>query len=394
MAAPGAAREPLIAGARDPGEMVAALADPATTAAAGRGTAPDHLVLQGLEKRYGDAAVVRALDLSVRPGEFIALLGPSGCGKTTTLRMTAGLVPVTSGRIVVAGRDITGLPPYRRDIGLVFQNYSLFPHMSVARNVAFGLEMRNVAKAEARERVAEALGMVRLQAYGERRPRELSGGQQQRVALARALVIRPSILLLDEPLSNLDAKLREEMRTEIRDIQRRLGITTLFVTHDQVEALSMCDRVAVMEAGRLVQLGTPHEIYEHPRNPFIADFVGRTNKLRGTVREPGLVEVGPLRLRADGTPPPGARSLVMVRPHRIRIAGPVGSPPDGRENMASGRVVRTTYVGDILQYDVDVGPGVLQVEMPTAAGPEPHGPGDPVEVRWSARDTLVFPEAA
>ena len=199
---------------------------------------------------------------------------------------------------------------------------------------------------------------------------------------------------MDEPLSNLDAKLREEMRTEIRDIQRRLEITTLFVTHDQVEALSMCDRVAVMEAGRLVQLGTPHEIYEHPRDPFIADFVGRTNKLRGTVREPGLVEVGPLRLRADGTPPPGARALVMVRPHRIRIAGPVGSPPDGRENMASGRVVRTTYVGDILQYDVDVGPGVLQVEMPTAAGPEPHGPGDPVEVRWSARDTLVFPEEA
>ena len=375
--------------------MTAAIADgPAATVAAQSGTAPDHLVLQGLEKRYGDAAVVRALNLSVRQGEFIALLGPSGCGKTTTLRMTAGLVAVTSGRIVVAGREITGLPPYRRDIGLVFQNYALFPHMSVAQNVAFGLEMRGVPRAESRERVAEALEMVRLSAYGARRPRELSGGQQQRVALARALVIRPSILLLDEPLSNLDAKLREEMRTEIRDIQRALSITTLFVTHDQVEALSMCDRVAVMEAGRLVQLGTPHEIYERPRDPFIADFVGRTNKLRGTVRAAGLVEVGPLRLVADETPPPGARALVMVRPHRIRIAEPARSTMDEQVNAAPGRVVRTTYVGDIVQYDIDVGPGLLQVEMPTAAGPEPHAPGDTVELQWSARDTLVFPEEA
>src|SRR5918995_491061 len=202
--------------------MTAAIADgPAATVAAQSGTAPDHLVLQGLEKRYGDAAVVQALDLSVRQGEFIALLGPSGCGKTTTLRMTAGLVAVTSGRIVVAGREITGLPPYRRDIGLVFQNYALFPHMSVAQNVAFGLEMRGVPRAESRERVAEALGMVRLSAYGARRPRELSGGQQQRVALARALVIRPNILLLDEPLSNLDAKLRLETREEIRRIHQQ-----------------------------------------------------------------------------------------------------------------------------------------------------------------------------
>src|SRR5581483_7056099 len=244
---------------------------------------PDHLVLERLEKRYGDSTVVSALDLNVKRGEFIALLGPSGCGKTTTLRMTAGLVPASGGRIMIGGDDVTRLPPYRRDIGLVFQNYALFPHMTVAQNVAFGLEMRSVPKAEIATRVAEALALVRLEVYGARRPRELSGGQQQRVALARARVIRPNLLLLDEPLSNVDAKLREEMRVELRDIQRRLGITTVYVTHDQVEALSMCDRVAVMGGGRLVQFGTPFEIYERPRDPFIADFVGRTNKLAGSV---------------------------------------------------------------------------------------------------------------
>src|SRR5215831_16900904 len=280
---------------------------------------PDHLVLERLEKRYGDTTVVAALDLAVKQGEFIALLGPSGCGKTTTLRMTAGLVPASGGRIVIGGEDVTRLPPYRRDIGLVFQNYALFPHMTVAQNVAFGLEMRGIARGEIASRVADALALVRLDTYGGRRPRELSGGQQQRVALARALVIRPSLLLLDEPLSNLDAKLREEMRSEIRDIQRRLGITTVFVTHDQVEALSMCDRVAVMEGGRLIQFGTPFEIYERPRHPFIADFVGRTNKLAGTVTEAGLVAVGPLSLRASETPPKGSAVIVMIRPHRIEL---------------------------------------------------------------------------
>src|SRR5437764_690823 len=273
----------------------------------------DHLVLERLEKRYGETTVVAALDLKVKRGEFIALLGPSGCGKTTTLRMTAGLVPASGGRIMIGNEDVTRLPPYRRDIGLVFQNYALFPHMTVAQNVAFGLEMRNVPKGEMQKRVGEALALVRLEAYGARRPRELSGGQQQRVALARALVIRPSLLLLDEPLSNLDAKLREEMRGEIRDIQRRLGITTVFVTHDQVEALSMCDRVAVMGGGRLVQFGTPFEIYERPRDPFIADFVGRTNKLAGSVADAGLVAVGPLTLRAAETPSKGSAVTVMVR---------------------------------------------------------------------------------
>jgi len=351
---------------------------------------PDHLVLERLEKRYGETTVVAAFDLKVKRGEFIALLGPSGCGKTTTLRMTAGLVPASGGRIMIGAEDVTRLPPYRRDIGLVFQNYALFPHMTVAQNVAFGLEMRNVARPEIAQRVGEALALVRLEAYGARRPRELSGGQQQRVALARALVIRPSLLLLDEPLSNLDAKLREEMRVEIRDIQRRLGITTVFVTHDQVEALSMCDRVAVMGGGRLVQFGTQFEIYERPRDPFIADFVGRTNKLAGSVADLGLVAVGPLTLRAAETPPKGSAVTVMIRPHRIEIRPKRNGRAETRHNVVTGRIVRTTYVGDLFQYDVDIGPSVVQVEKPTAAGPQPFNHGDEVEIEWAAGDTLVF----
>ena len=234
-------------------------------AAAGADPAVSHLVLEGLEKRFGSGpASVAGLDLSVEQGELVALLGPSGCGKTTTLRMIGGLMAATAGRIVVAGRDVTALPAHRRDMGIVFQSYALFPHMTVAGNVAFGLEMRGVGRAAAAARVQAALEMVRLGGLGGRRPRELSGGQQQRVALARALVIEPSILLLDEPLSNLDAKLRDEMRTEIRDIQQRLGITAIFVTHDQGEALSMCDWVAVMRGGRIEQMGTPADIYERP----------------------------------------------------------------------------------------------------------------------------------
>ncbi|WZB69991.1 ABC transporter ATP-binding protein [Achromobacter xylosoxidans] len=234
---------------------------------------PAYLLLDGVTKRYsGQQAAVDDLHLALPRGKLLGLLGPSGCGKTTTLRMIAGLLSVTSGHIRVSGDDISNKPPHQRDIGLVFQNYALFPHMSAAQNVAFGLEMRGVGKAEIQARVDEALEMVRLPGYGSRRPREMSGGQQQRVALARALVIRPRILLLDEPLSNLDAKLRDEMRLEIRDIQQRLGITTVFVTHDQVEALTMCDVVGVMAGGRLAQLGTPQDIYERPATLFVADF--------------------------------------------------------------------------------------------------------------------------
>lgn len=353
-----------------------------------------HLCLQGLTKRYGDALAVAALDLDVPKGELVALLGPSGCGKTTTLRMIAGLINPSDGRIVVGGNDITQMPVYKRDMGLVFQSYALFPHMSVAKNVAFGLEMRSVPKPEIERRVREALAMVRLEALAERRPRELSGGQQQRVALARALVIRPSILLLDEPLSNLDAKLRDEMRNEIRDIQQNLGITAVFVTHDQVEALSMCDKVVVMKGGRLEQVGTPVDVYEHPATPFVASFVGRTNRLDGTGRGDGTVSVGGALLRVPGRP--NGPVEIMMRPHRVRLAEPGGAEGIAGEegNRLDGRLTRVTFVGDLLQYHVDVNGAELIVEAASDRGRVFRATGAPVSLTWRVEDTLVFGRAA
>jgi putative spermidine/putrescine transport system ATP-binding protein len=352
---------------------------------------PVHLRLERLEKRYGAMAAVDRLDLDVAAGEFIALLGPSGCGKTTTLRMTAGLIPVTTGKITIGGRDVTRLPPYARDLGLVFQNYALFPHMRVAQNIAFGLEMRGISKDQIKTRVEAALRLVHLDRHGDRYPRQLSGGQQQRVALARALVIEPSILLLDEPLSNLDAKLRDAMRVEIREIQQKLGITTLFVTHDQTEALAMCDRIAVMREGRIVQLGTPFDIYERPADPFVADFVGRSNKLHGRILGKDAIAVGPLNL-VGATPQGSAQDedvTVMIRPHRIQLAE-AAPPPSAGLNRAAGRVRRTTYVGDLVVYDVEIGALCFQVEQSTRTGGPAVPDGTEVTLTWSKADTLVF----
>jgi len=347
-----------------------------------------HLRLDSLTKRYGDAFAVASLDLAVPKGELVALLGPSGCGKTTTLRMVAGLITPSAGRIVVGGKDITVMPPYQRDMGLVFQSYALFPHMTVARNVAFGLEMRNVPKAEIAVRVKEALAMVRLEALAERKPRELSGGQQQRVALARALVIRPSILLLDEPLSNLDAKLRDEMRNEIRDIQQNLGITAVFVTHDQVEALSMCDKVVVMKGGKLEQIGTPVEVYEQPASPFVASFVGRTNRLDGVAKGEGTVQVGSISLkvptRASGP------VEIMVRPHRIRLVEATPAPAGDAVNQVHGTIKRVTFVGDLLQYHVGVEGSEIVVEAASDHGRGIRNVGMPVTLAWRVEDTMVF----
>ena len=345
-----------------------------------------RLVLEGLVKRYGDGpAAVDGIALDVAPGELLGLLGPSGCGKTTTLRMIGGLIPATAGHITVGGRDVTALPTHKRDMGIVFQSYALFPHMDVAANVAFGLEMRGVKRTDIAARVQSALDLVRLGHLAKRRPRELSGGQQQRVALARALVIEPTILLLDEPLSNLDAKLRDEMRAEITDIQRRLGITTVFVTHDQAEALAMCDRIAVMEHGRIAQLGTPHDIYEHPASEFVADFVGRSNRIPAESR-PGGIALGGHLVQTATPAPPGPVTL-MIRPHRIELAPPAG--PDW--NSVPGTVTRVTYVGDLLAVDLDVAGAIFHAERPTQPGTKPPPIGQQTPVSWRISDTMAFP---
>ena len=349
------------------------------------------LRLSGLTKRYGPGpAAVDGMSLEVAAGEFLALLGPSGCGKTTCLRMLAGLVPPDEGRIEVGGRDVTALPPFRRNMGLVFQNYALFPHMDVAANVAFGLEMRSVSSAERARLVAEALRLVRLEGYERRRPRELSGGQQQRVALARALVIRPDVLLLDESLSNLDAKLREQMRLEIREIQRTLAITTVFVTHDQVEALSMCDRVAVMDSGRVSQVGTPEDLYERPANRFVAGFVGRANWLAGVARAGG-VDLAGTRVAALHGEADGAAVELMLRPHRLRLRRAGGGGAEGDASLP-GKVRSLSYVGDVAQVEVETAAGRLVVERGTDGGDwRGFAEGEAVEVGWSPASARAFP---
>lgn len=351
---------------------------------------PGHLSIRGLTKRYETMVAVDDLNLDVAKGELVAFLGPSGCGKSTSLRMIAGLAPATSGTISINGRDVTAIAPYKRDIGLVFQSYALFPHMTILKNVMFGLEMRKVPAAEAERRAREAIALVHLEGKEERRPAQLSGGQQQRVALARALVIQPSILLFDEPLSNLDAKLRDEMRTEIRDIQKRLGITSIFVTHDQVEALSMCDKVAVLNGGRLEQLGTPHELYERPATAFVASFVGRTNQLRGNA-DGDRIDVSGIALRT--TSRHSGLVDLMVRPHRMTMTAVNDtSAAHGDEplNRITGTIRHVYYSGDILQYEIEAANQLMTVERTTLGGETPMDTGSEVQLTWRVADTLVF----
>ncbi len=276
-----------------------------------------YLVLNGLSKRYGDTVAVQDLSLSVNRGEFISLLGPSGCGKTTTLQMIAGFVEPTGGSIVLDGRDVSKVPANKRGLGMVFQNYALFPHMTAAENVSFGLEMQRVRKDEREARVAEALKLVGLSHLADRHPARMSGGQQQRVALARALVIRPSVLLLDEPLSNLDAKLREEMQLELRSIQRTVGTTTILVTHDQSEALALSDRVVVMNQGRVEQVAEPFQAYEGPASQFVGGFLGKANVFTPQAEDYGgetRARIGEAHLSMEGAPVP--RGAVIVRPRK------------------------------------------------------------------------------
>lgn len=347
-----------------------------------------HLVLKDVFKRYQSFQAVGDLNLAVDRGKLVSLLGPSGCGKSTTLRMIAGLIPITSGAIFVGGKDLSYVPAHQRDMGLVFQSYALFPHMSINQNVAYGLHVRGVRGADAATRVRAALEMVGLGALGERKPRELSGGQQQRVALARALVIEPSILLLDEPLSNLDAILRERMRDEIRDIQQRLGITTVFVTHDQSEALAMSDVVAVMKGGFLEQVGSPVEIYERPESSFVAGFVGRTNRLVADV-EKGIFRLGEHAVR--GRTVVSGRQEIHFRPHRVQLHdGSTFVAADGKVNTISGIVERVTYVGEVIHTEIRVGGELIAAETPTMRISEVHPIGSRVSASWLIDDTLMF----
>jgi ABC-type Fe3+/spermidine/putrescine transport system ATPase subunit len=312
------------------------------------------LELQHLTKKFGDFTAVDDMNLSVAEGEMIALLGGSGCGKTTTLRMIAGFTEPFSGTILVDGKDVRSIPPYRRNVGIFFQNYALFPHMTVFENVAFGLKLQKLPKAEIRERVENMLSLVKLVGLDRRYPRELSGGQQQRVALARAMVTRPTILLLDEPLSNLDAKLRVEMQVEIKRIQKELGITTIIVTHDHEEAVSLADRVIVMNAGRVQQIGTPQEIFDRPVSPFVADFMGFSTFLHGVAgpEENGLLPVKCgshiLHVRTDGGADiaPGDACVLTIRSENIALAKEPG------DNVVSGQVCTSTYKGHTTRLEV------------------------------------------
>ena len=358
-------------------------------------------------KRFGEVVAVDRMNLRIQHGEFYSLLGPSGCGKTTTLRMIAGFEQPTEGEILLAGQPIAGVPPYRRNVNTVFQHYALFPHMNVARNVGYGLRQRKVDKAEETRLVGEALELVRLGGYGTRRIWEMSGGQQQRVALARALVNRPTVLLLDEPLGALDLKLRKEMQLELKSLQREVGITFVYVTHDQEEALTMSDTIVVMRDGRIQQAGGPVELYERPANRFVADFIGTSNFLKGAVA--GVADDGRLTVRTDlglvlhgrltdpdTTLRVGDAVIVAVRPERldVGVAGGEPSSTDVRTRIA-GRINQGTYLGDQTEFRVQTdvaGELVVRRQNEAARGGAHLGlaPGDPVTVSWSEDANLVL----
>ena len=312
------------------------------------------ILLKNVSKRYDSFVAVSKTSLEIANGEFLALLGPSGCGKTTTLRMIAGFVEVSEGRIFFGDQDVTNLPANKRNTGMVFQGFALFPHMSVAQNVAYGLEMRRVSKAEIRSRVLKVLDLVQLGSFATRMPRQLSGGQQQRVALARALVINPHVLLLDEPLSALDAKLRHDVRMQIRQLQQTLGLTTIFVTHDQEEALSLADRLVVMNAGRIEQIGSPSDLYERPASPFVADFIGRTNFFKGWEQDGEFFTKAGLAVRVAARVP--AATLMGVRPEKIQIA----PAHEGRRadpdmlNPVRGVIELVSYLGPSTEFRVRI----------------------------------------
>ena len=351
--------------------------------------------VERVTKSYGGPPALDDVSLKVKPGEFLTLLGPSGCGKTTLLNLIAGFVEPDRGEILIEGEPVTNMPPYKRAIGMVFQNYALFPHMTVAQNVGFGLAMRKVPAAEAARRVAEALEMVRLPQMGTRKPRQLSGGQQQRVALARALVINPKVVLLDEPFSAIDKNLRAEMQVELKQIQKSLGITTLFVTHDQSEALSLSDRIAVMSNGRIEQLSEPAELYRRPASSFVASFIGDINRLpcKVTSESGESVEVEAeghrIRLpRERATFPTGTEVLLFIRPEELSLA----PPDDSLANLGVGRVDTHVYQGTHVDVYVRYDDGrVLRVRHPGWQAMEQYPAGTRIGVNANLEQAFVFP---
>ncbi|MEU3336799.1 ABC transporter ATP-binding protein [Streptomyces sp. NPDC002144] len=336
--------------------------------------------LQDLRKSFGETTAVAGIDLEIRDGEFFSLLGPSGSGKTTVLRMIAGFESPTGGRIELAGQEVTGLAPFERDVHTVFQDYALFPHMTVEQNVAYSLKVRGVPKAERLVRARKALSEVRLEGFGKRRPAQLSGGQRQRVALARALVGRPSVLLLDEPLGALDLKLREQMQVELKALQREVGITFVFVTHDQEEALTMSDRIAVFNQGRVEQVGTPAEIYERPVTAFVASFVGTSNLLEGESAQ-----------RVVGAP-----GVYSVRPEKIRVLKESAEADEPEHASAVGTVAEVVYLGDATRFLVDLDAGgrltALQQNLETSAEDVAAYRGTRVRLSWHRRHTVHVPD--
>ena len=323
--------------------------------------------ISGVNLSYGATHVLKNVELAIRPGELFAFLGPSGCGKTTLLRLIAGFAQSQTGQVRLDGQDVASLPPWKRDVGMVFQSYALWPHMTVAQNVAFGLEERRRPRVEIEAKVAQALELVGLSALAQRRPAQLSGGQQQRVALARTIVIEPKVLLLDEPLSNLDAKMRISVRRELRALQQRLGLTTIFVTHDQEEANTICDRIAVMEAGVIQQVGTPMELYEHPANLFVANFLGTANILGAD----------------SGIAVPAGRRLVFRPQHAIL------APVDGA--AMSGTVTNREFLGATVRYGVRVGGGEVLVDAPFQSGGELREVGEMVGISIPEQRRLYLP---
>jgi spermidine/putrescine ABC transporter ATP-binding subunit len=351
--------------------------------------------VRGAEKRYGALAALDAVSITFAEGEFFGLLGPSGSGKTTLLRAIAGFVDLDAGEILIDGTDVRNMPVHRRDIGMVFQNYALFPHMSVFDNIAFGLSVRRTGREEIARRVREMLGLVRLSGLEERKPRQLSGGQQQRVALARALITRPRVLLLDEPLGALDKRLRQEMQVELKQIQREVGITTIFVTHDQEEALTLSDRIAILNEGCIIQAGPPDRVYERPETAFAASFLGDANffpgRVVGMIGGYGCVETdlhGSL-VTADKLPDTGARVVLAVRPEKCLLEPAAGAPEESAAvNQLDGKLEQVIYSGNSITYRVSAGREICTVFEQNRTARR-FAAGDPVRIVWAAADSVL-----